>query len=115
MKRFTGFALASLTIIGASLALLLAFFTEPRERRALRVGAGFAFVVQLAAFSVARFMARRNVIAGWGLGVAMRFLALGIFALAVVPRLDLSLTAGLVGLALFLFLSTLVEPLFLKP
>ena len=115
MTRLAGFALACLTIIGGALLLLLALFTAPEERRALRIGAGFALGVQLVAFLVARAMARRNVIAGWGLGVAVRFAALAVFALAIAPRFDLPLAAGLIGLAAFLFLSTLVEPLFLKP
>jgi hypothetical protein len=58
-------------------------------------------------------MARRNVMAGWGIGVALRFVALAIFALAVVPRLGLPVVI-LLGLATFLFVSTLIEPLFLK-
>ena len=115
MKRFASFGLACLTIIASGLALTLAVFSQPQERRALRIGAGFALAVQLAAFVVARAMARRNVIAGWGLGVALRFAALAIFALVVIPTLNLPLAAGLIGLAVFLFLSTLVEPLFLKP
>jgi hypothetical protein len=84
-------------------------------RRALGISAAVAFVVQMAAFLVVREMARRkNVMAGWGIGIALRFGALVIFALVAVPRLELPLSASLLGLATFLFVSTLIEPLFLK-
>jgi hypothetical protein len=74
-----------------------------------------AFVVQVAAFLVVREMGRRkNVMAGWGIGIALRFGALVIFALVAVPRLGLPLSASLLGLATFLFVSTLIEPLFLR-
>jgi hypothetical protein len=115
MKRTLGFGAACLTITAAALALMLLVFRGPDERYALWLGAGIAVVVQLAAFTVARAMRHRNVIAGWGLGVVLRFVALAVFALVVAPALGLPLTAALLGLAVFLFLSTLVEPLFLTP
>ena len=74
-----------------------------------------AFIVQLIAFLIARAMARRNnVMAGWGIGILLRFAALFLFALVAVPRLGLPVSASLLGLAAFLFVSTLIEPLFLK-
>jgi len=53
--------------------------------------------------------------AGWGLGVAIRIMALAAYAWIAVPQLGLPMTAALVSVALYLFLSTLVEPFFLKP
>lgn len=113
MKRYAGFLAACLTVIAGALALLMLAYRQPDERRALCIGAGFALVVQLAAFTVARLMSARNVIAGWGLGVVLRFVALALFALVVAPGLGLPLAAALVSLAIYLFLTTLVEPLFL--
>lgn len=115
MKRTLAFGAACLTTTGLALAALLVAFRGPDERAALWLGAGITMIVQLATFTVARAMRHRNVIAGWGLGVVLRFVALAVFALVVAPGLGLPLTAALLGLALFLFLSTLVEPLFLKP
>jgi hypothetical protein len=115
VKRTLAFGAACLLITAAALGVMLLLFQDPAERRALWLGAGVAVAVQLATFAVARAMRHRNVIAGWGLGVALRFAALGVFALVVVPRLHLPLTAALLGMAVFLFLSTLVEPLFLTP
>ncbi len=115
MKRVLQFAAACGALIGTIWALMQALFTEPTVRRALGITAVLAFVVQLVAFLVVRAMARRkNVIAGWGIGVLLRFVVLAIFALVAVPRLNLPLSASLLALATFLFVSTLIEPLFLK-
>lgn len=114
MRQLAGFTAACLTLIAGTLGLLHLVFRQPDERRALVIGAAIALVVQLAAFLVARRMRQRNVFAGWGLGVALRFVALAVVGLVVAPSLDLPLTAALLGLAIYLFLSTLVEPLFLK-
>jgi hypothetical protein len=115
MKRLAGFAATCLTITGLTLGVMTLVWRDPANRRALWISAAVAFGVQLAAFLIARAMARSNVIAGWGLGVALRFVALGVFALVVAPALGLPLATALVALAVYLFLSTLVEPLFLKP
>ena len=69
----------------------------------------------MAAFATAVALVRDNLMAGWGAGVALRLVALAVYALVAVPRLGLPLTAALVSVALYLFLSTLVEPFFLKP
>jgi hypothetical protein len=115
MKRMLAFGVTCVVMTAAALGVMLLLFRNPAEHRALWLGAGAAVAVQLAAFGVARAMRHRNVIAGWGLGVALRFVALGVFALVVAPRLDLPLAAALLGMAVYLFLSTLVEPLFLAP
>ena len=115
MKRALQFAVACAALIGALWVVLVLVMTGTATRHALSITAMTAFVVQVGAFLVARAMAqRKNVMAGWGIGVALRFGALAIFALIVVPRLGLPLSVSLLGLAAFLFVSTLIEPLFLK-
>jgi hypothetical protein len=105
---------ASAATIGAAWGLAVLLFDDPTVRRALMFAAPIAFIVQLIAFLIASVMARRkNVIAGWGIGIILRFAALFLFALVAVPRLDLPVSASLLALAAFLFLSTLIEPLFL--
>ena len=84
------------------------------ERRAIAISAALAVGIQVVAYGIVRLMYKRNVIAGWGLGAGLRFVALAVFALVVAGRLGLPLAPATVGLALFLFVSTLVEPLFLK-
>jgi hypothetical protein len=115
VKRVLQFTAACAALIGALWTILVLVMTGTMTRQALSIGAITAFIVQVAAFLVARNMAqRKNVMAGWGIGIALRFAALLIFALIVVPRLGLPLSASLLGLAAFLFVSTLIEPLFLK-
>jgi len=115
MKRSLLFTLACAAMIGALWAILVLLFTESDVRRALGITATIAFFVQVVAFEVARAMARRkNVIAGWGIGVELRFVALAVFAFVAVPALSLPVGPALLSLAVFLFLTTLVEPLFLK-
>ena len=115
MKRVLQFTVACAALIGALWAVLVLVMTGTMVQRALSLSAATAFIVQMAAFLVARTMAqRKNVMAGWGIGIALRFGALLIFALIVVPRLGLPLSTSLLGLATFLFVSTLIEPLFLK-
>ena len=115
MKRALTFAAACAALIAASWAVSVLLFTDAPVRRGLTIAAGVAFVIQMITFQVARMAARRqNVMAGWGIGVALRFVALAIFALVAVPRLGLPLAPALVGLAFFLFVSTLIEPLFLQ-
>jgi hypothetical protein len=115
VKRSLLFTLACAATIGALWGILVLLFTEAAVRRALGITATIAFFVQVVAFLVARMMAqRKNVMAGWGIGVVLRFVVLAVFALVVVPRLGLPLASSLLGLAMFLFVTTLIEPLFLK-
>jgi hypothetical protein len=114
VKRSLLFVAASAALIAAAWVIGVLLFAEAAVRQSLTVAACTALGVQVVAFLIARGMARKNVMAGWGLGVLVRFLALAIFALLVVPRLGLPLGSSLIGLATFLFLTTLIEPLFLK-
>lgn len=118
MKRLLAFAAACGAAIGATWAIGMLLFSEVAARRALGITAAVAFLVQLVTFSIARAMGgarKQNVMAGWGIGIALRFATLFLFGLVAVPRLGLPLSASLLALATFLFVTTLIEPLFLKP
>ena len=109
------YALGCAAVIGAAWILARFVVTDASVRSALSITAALAFLVQMVAFQIARLWQRKqNVIAGWGIGIALRFGVLVIFALIVAPRVGLPLSASLLGLATFLFVSTLIEPLFLK-
>ena len=95
--------------------ILLLVYRDGAERQAVLVSAVVAFAVQMGAFTAAYAMAGTNIMAGWGLGAIIRLLALAVYALVVVPPIGLPLSPALISLFLFLFLSTLVEPFFLKP
>lgn len=115
MKRSLFFATACAATIGAVWVIAALMFRDALSRQALAIAATVAFVVQMIAFFIVRLFARRqNVMAGWGIGIALRFVALLVFGFVAVPSLGLPLSSSLLGLAMFLFVSTLIEPLFLK-
>ena len=115
MKRTMFFAVTCVAVIAAIWGAAVVLFPSAASGQALGMAAGVALVVQLVAFLIAREFARRkNVMAGWGIGIALRFVALLLFGLVAVPVFALPLAPALVSLAVFLFVSTLIEPLFLK-
>lgn len=115
MNATLRFALATAAIIAAAGWVLGRIFVAPGEPRAIWTAAAIAFVVQLAGFLVAQRAARRgNAIAGWGIGILLRVVALAIVAFVAVPALALPSSAVLLALVTYFFLSTLVEPLFLS-
>jgi hypothetical protein len=114
MKSMLRFALASVSLVVLAGLALSWLYQGDAERRAIWVSAVVALVVQLFAFAVVRLVPREHVVAGWGLGALLRFAVLGLYALVIVQAVGLPAAAATVSLALFFFLSTLVEPLFLR-
>ena len=114
MKSFAGFAGVSVLLIAATAGVFALVYRAPADRRAVGVSAGLALAVQCIAFVIVRRTSRENVMAGWGLGVILRFLVLGVYALVIVKALGLPSGTAMLSLAVFFFLSTLVEPLFLN-
>ena len=94
--------------------LLSLIFAGSTATQSIVVSGIVAFAVQLLAFVIARLLVRTNVLAGWGLGMVLRFVALVVYAFVIAKGFGLPLTAALVSLATFFFVSTLVEPWFLK-
>jgi hypothetical protein len=114
MKALGGFAASSLAAVAVSYLAAAAFFESAAEREALRLAAVAVLVVQVLAFPAVRVIVRRNLVAGWGLGTMLRVALLVVAALVAVPVLRLDREAALVGTVIFLFVTTLVEPIFLK-
>ncbi len=114
VRSWAVYALAAIGSIAAVGWLLTLAFPGPRDATAIRLSAVLAIVVQLVAFAITKAVAQRHLIAGWGAGSLLRFLTLVVYALLAVKVLDLPPVAALVSLATFLFLSTLIEPLFLR-
>ena len=114
MKAIALFAALSLVLVAGARWLLGLTYAAPAERRALAVSAAVAYGVQLFAFAVARMMAGSDVMAGWGLGVILRLVTIAVYALVIVKAFGLVPGAALISLAVFLFLSTLIEPPLLK-
>ena len=113
MKRVLAFAAVAAALTASTAAIMTIVWSTPAEERAIWLSAAIAFVVQMLAFGVATLVRREQVMVGWGLGALMRLVTLSVYALVFVNALGLPATAALVSLAVFFFLSTLVEPLLL--
>ena len=114
MKKLAIFAIASAALVAVAAWVLTIAFPTALDRHAIVVSAGIAYVVQLLSFVIARAWAKTNVVAGWGLGMLLRFAVLALYALVFAKALGLPLTSALVSLAAFFFVSTLLEPVLLK-
>jgi hypothetical protein len=108
------YAVAVVVLVAGAAWLLSLHYRAPAERHALLVAAEVAVVLQIATFVVARRMAVKNPIAGWGLGAACCIAGLFVFGF-VARGTAMPLDAALLGFASFLFITELVEPLFLRP
>ncbi len=115
MKKGLAFAgTAALLIFGGAWGITV-LRPEPGIARAVWSSAVIAFGVQLIAFAVAKPFVAKNPIAGWGLGSVIRFGVLIAYALVGTKALALPSGPALLSLAGFLFITMLIEPLFLKP
>jgi hypothetical protein len=108
---FAGVSLALVMVTGWLLTLA---WPDPAARHAVYVSAIIALVVQLFAFAVAKLSARTNVLAGWGVGVLLRFVVLAAYALVGAKALGLLLTPALISLVAYFFVTSLAEPVLLK-
>ncbi len=104
----------SLGVIAAVAWILTFAFPTAADRHAIVISAAIAYVVQLCSFMLARAWAATNVVAGWGLGMLLRFAVLAIYSLIFVKVLALPVSAALVSLVAFFFVSTLLEPVLLS-
>jgi hypothetical protein len=107
---------AAQTVLVAIVAALLSqfVFTGVGALHAIVVSAGVAVAVQVVTFTIAKLVAREQVMAGWGLGVVLRFAVVAVWAFLGIPALNLAPTPALFSLVLFFFVSTLIEPVFLN-
>jgi hypothetical protein len=107
MARFGILLVALIAITGWILSLV---YKTAADRHAILVSAVIAVVVQLAAFGLVELMRRSNaMLAGWGMGIALRMISLILYALVFTKALGLPLNAALMSFAVFLFVSMLLE------
>lgn len=78
------------------------------------VSGGIVVAVQVVAFTVARLLLRKNVMLGWGLGSALRLVVLVVVAVIAARTARATMTPALLSLVGFLFVTTVIEPIFLK-
>ena len=113
MKSYLGFAAACVAII-AVIGAVASLVVGPDARQAILASGLVALVVQLAAFTVTRLLQPAHAMVGWGIGSGMRFIALVLYAVVVAKLWRPPVAAALLSFTGFLFVTTLVEPLFLK-
>ena len=113
MKTFGLYVLSCMVIIVLLGAIAFAF-AGPTGRQVVVVSAALALAVQTVAFTVARLLQRQNLMLGWGLGSILRLVALVLYALVLAKLWRAPITPALLSFAAFLFVTTVVEPVFLK-
>jgi hypothetical protein len=113
MKAFVQYFLA--LVAGVVVTGILAWmFTDESGRQAVLVGGAVAVVVQVAAFAIARTLRDKQLLLGWGLGSALRLISLVLYAVVVARLWRAQITPALLSFAGMLFVTTVVEPIFLK-
>ncbi len=112
LVRFT--AVQGVLVVLSCVLLQQFVFTDPASASAVRASAWLAFTVQILSFAIARLVSRENVIAGWGIGIVLRFATVAFWALLGIKAMGLPSSPALLSLVCFYFVSTLVEPLFLN-
>ena len=115
MKRFVLFALAVAALIVAMAVGISLAVKDAGAVHAVWVSAWLAVAVQCAAFAFTRVVQPAQVLAAWGGGMLLRFMAVAAYALLGVKAMGLAQAPALLSFAAFLFVTTLVEPVFLKP
>lgn len=113
MKSFAQYALVCMVIV-ALIGGTSALFTDAVGRQAILASALLALGVQMIAFMVARLLQPRHVLVGWGMGSVMRLIALVLYGVIVAKLWHAPVMAALLSFVAFLFVTTVVEPLFLK-
>ena len=111
VARYSFVMVATIVLVAWMLTRAL---SGPGAMSAIALSACVAAVVQIAAFAVTRSMMPRNVMAGWGAGSLVRLFTLVIYGLLAVTVLRLAPAPALISMAVFFFLSMLLEPLFLR-
>ena len=114
LSGLPGFALVSFVLIGLAALGLSLLFKGDGDHLAIWLSAAVAWITQLAAFPVIRKLISSNLVVGWAVGTLVRMGTLLLYALLGIMVFKLSMTPALVGLALFYFLSMVIEPLFLR-
>jgi hypothetical protein len=115
VKQVLSFALlASALILGGAWGITI-LRPEPEIARAVWTSAFIALGTQGLTFGIARQFSGTQPIVGWGIGSLIRFAVVMLFAFVGAGALGVETMPGLLSLVGFLFVTMIVEPLFLKP
>ena len=108
------YTLVMAAMIGGAAWLLTLAIGGTSANGAIGISAVVAAVVQIGAFALTRSLLPTNMVAAWGAGALLRFLTLVVYGLVAVKLLGLPALPALLSLFVFLFLSMLLEPVFLR-
>lgn len=108
------YAIVTIALVAISAWMLTLALTGAGASSAIGISATVAVIVQIAAFAATKRMAPANIVAAWGMGALVRMLTLFVYALLAVKVFGLPPVPTLLSFAVFLLLSTLLEPLFLR-
>ena len=97
-----------------ALALLASVFVAGPSREAVWASASLAFVLQMIAFTVVRMLPPEQVMIGWGLGSILRLMSVVVYAVFVAKVWRAPVAPALLSFVAFLFVTTILEPAFLK-
>lgn len=115
LRALLGFSAAQVTLVlVAAVIMQRLVWTDPASAGAVRASAWLAVIVQTFTFAIAMLVARTQVMAGWGLGVLLRFATVAFWAFLGAKALGLPSTPALMSLVVFYFVSTVIEPIFLN-
>ncbi|HSJ65899.1 MAG TPA: hypothetical protein VK922_18600 [Gemmatimonadaceae bacterium] len=112
MRATAAFGLAAGVLIAVVAAVLARIYDTPDEVRSIVVSAVVAFGVQLLTFALLKLAGPKNVMAAWGVGAIVRLVTLVVYMVVIVSAVGLTANAPLF-LAVFLFLTMVIEPLLL--
>jgi hypothetical protein len=108
------YALVLAATVAAAAWVLTFALSGDGAGRAILISAFVAAAVQIGAFAISQSLVRTNLVAAWGAGSLVRFVALVVYALVAVKVMALPALPALLSLFVFFFLSMLLEPLFLR-
>jgi hypothetical protein len=104
-------AVAAAMILGLAWGITV---MRPDLARTIWSSAVIALVAQVIGFALAKPFVKENPIAGWGLAGMLRFAVVVLHAVVGTKALGVESGPALMSLVGFLFVTMLVEPLFLK-
>lgn len=116
MSASLRYGATALAVVGLGTSILWPFL-EPAARQGVLLAAAVALAVQIVAFAVlVRFRGQvKGFMAAWAGGMAVRVLAIGAVAFAVIRSGGEGAVATLLALAGFLFALLLLEPVYFRP
>ena len=109
--RFAAVSLGCIVVIALAMGVA---WSDERSRSAIWASAAVAFVTQMFTFAMARLASPANMLAGWGLGTLLRVMVLAGWGLFAIHAFGFPDMPALIALASCLFVTSVIEPIFLK-